>query len=296
MKKKILVAGATGDLGGRIVKALISQGAEVVALVRTSSDQEKTDQLTATGATVVKVDMTNLVAVTQACTGVSCVVSALAGLRDVIVNTQSLLLDAAVVAGVPRFIPSDYSTNFTTLPEGENRNFDLRKAFHQKLDQTNIAYTSIFIGAFTDILMYGTPLYNLKNNTIGFWSNDSDYKLDFTTKDNTAAYTAAAAMDDSTPKFLQIASFQISPNELAAIGKEVKKTDFKLIPMGNLSGLSAYNKTQRAADPEGEKQLYPKWQQSQYMYSMFSIQNTQLDNGRYPEVKWTGAMDFLSKF
>ncbi|RYE28639.1 MAG: NAD-dependent epimerase/dehydratase family protein, partial [Sphingobacteriaceae bacterium] len=204
MKKKILVAGATGDLGGRIVKALLSKNAEVIALVRHGADQTKTDQLAAIGATVIKADTNNFDEVKKACTGVSCVVSALAGLHDVIVDAQTLLLNAAVAAGVPRFIPSDYSTNFTNLPEGENRNFDLRKQFHQKLDQTNIAYTSIFIGAFSDILMYGTPLYNLKNNTIGFWGENPDFKLDFTTKDNTAAYTAAVALDDSAPKILQI--------------------------------------------------------------------------------------------
>lgn len=296
MKTKILVAGATGDLGGRIVKALIDKDAEVVALVRKSTDQTKITQLETTGATVIKADINNFDEVKTACTNVTCVISALAGLRDVIVDAQSLLLDAAIAAGVPRFIPSDYSTNFLELPEGENRNFDLRKEFHQKLDKANIAYTSIFIGAFADILMYGTPLYNLKNNTIGFWGDNPNFKLDFTTKDNTAEYTAAAALDNSTPQFLQIASFQISPNELASIGKDLKNTDFKLVPMGDLAALSAYNKTQRAADPEGEKQLYPKWQQSQYMYSMFSIQNLQLDNDRYPQIKWTGAIDVLSRF
>lgn len=179
MKKKILVAGATGDLGGRIVKALISKNAEVIALVRQGADQTKTDQLAAIGATVIKADTNSFEEVKKACTGVSCVVSALAGLHEVIVDAQTLLLDAAVAAGVPRFIPSDYSTNFTDLPKGENRNFDLRKEFHQKLDQANIAYTAIFIGAFSDILMYGTPLYNLKNNTIGFWGDDRDYKVEW---------------------------------------------------------------------------------------------------------------------
>jgi len=42
------------------------------------------------------------------------VVSALAGLRDVIVETQAALLDAAIKARVPRFIPSDFSIDFTT--------------------------------------------------------------------------------------------------------------------------------------------------------------------------------------
>ncbi len=294
MKTTILVAGGTGDLGGRIIKALVSKGADVRALVRNSSDPAKVESLTNLGAKVVQVDLADAEALKQACAGVSCVVSALAGLREVIVDTQLLLLDAAVAAGVPRFIPSDFSCDFTNLPEGENRNFDLRKEFHKHLSKANIAATSIFNGAFTDILRYNTPFYNLKNNTVGFWG-DADWKVDFTTKDNTAEFTAAAALDAATPEILRIASFQISANELAAIGTEVKKTDFKLIPMGSLAGLSEYNKRERAAHPEGENQLYASWQQSQYMHSMFSVQNNPLDNERYPDIKWTAALDVISK-
>lgn len=294
MKTTILVAGGTGDLGGRVIKALVSKGADVRALVRNSSDQAKVEVLTNLGAKVVQVDLADAEALKQVCAGVSCVVSALAGLRGVIVDTQLLLLDAAVAAGVPRFIPSDFSCDFTNLPEGENRNFDLRKEFHTHLSKANIAATSIFNGAFADILRYNTPFYNLKNNTVGFWG-DADWKVDFTTKDNTAEFTAAAALDAATPEILRIASFQISANELAAIGSEVKKTDFKLIPMGSLAGLSEYNKRERAAHPEGENQLYASWQQSQYMHSMFSVQNNPLDNERYPDIKWTAALDVISK-
>lgn len=65
----------------------------------------------------------------SACKGVSCVISVLAGLRDVIITAQRQLLDAAVKAGVPRFVPSDFCTNFTQIEPGENRNFDLRREF-----------------------------------------------------------------------------------------------------------------------------------------------------------------------
>jgi hypothetical protein len=46
-------------------------------------------------------------------------VSALSGLREVIVDAQKVLLDAAVAASVPRFIPSDYSLDFTEFKDGE---------------------------------------------------------------------------------------------------------------------------------------------------------------------------------
>ena len=113
MKKIILVAGGTGNLGERIINALLDRGAEVHAVVRSGSDYKKTDKLERLGVKVFKVNMSSVEEVSKACTGVSCVVSALAGLRDVIIDIQKTLLDAAVAAGVPRFIPSDYSLDFT---------------------------------------------------------------------------------------------------------------------------------------------------------------------------------------
>ena len=296
MKQTILVAGGTGNLGRRIVKALIARGAEVRAIVRNGSEPEKIEKLTELGAEVITVDMSDVEQLKKACQGASCVVSALSGLHETIVDSQIKLLDAAIAAGVPRFIPSDFSSDFTKLPAGENRNFDLRKEFHQYLDKTPIAATSILNGAFADeILSYNTPLYNVKNYSVGYWGDKSEWKIDFTTMDNTADYTAAAALDSTTPKILRIASFQISPNELVSVGKEVKNREFKLVPMGSLEDFSASNKKERAAHPEGEKEVFPGWQNKQYLYSMFSVKNTPLDNDRYPDVQWTSAIDVLSK-
>jgi len=44
-QKKVVVAGATGSLGSKIVNELLSQGAEVTAMVRTTSNREKLTKL-----------------------------------------------------------------------------------------------------------------------------------------------------------------------------------------------------------------------------------------------------------
>jgi uncharacterized protein YbjT (DUF2867 family) len=110
--KLIVLAGATGNLGGRIARALLQRGAGVIALVRHGSAPEKVEELRTLGATIAEVDFSRLATVTRACSGASCVVSALSGLRDVIVDSQTLLLNAALKAGVPRFIPSDNCIDF----------------------------------------------------------------------------------------------------------------------------------------------------------------------------------------
>jgi NAD(P)-dependent dehydrogenase (short-subunit alcohol dehydrogenase family) len=282
MDKLILVAGATGTLGQKICRELIKRNAHVRAIVRDTSKKEKVDVLQKMGVEIVSEK--DLIA---ACTGASCVVSAVAGLHDVIVDMQVKLLHAAVAAAVPRFIPSDFSTDFTLMPAGENRNFDLRKEFHTQLDQSPIQATSIFNGCFADILRYNTPLFNVPEKTIAYYDDKADWKIDFTTMDDTAAYTAMAALDESTPKSLRIASFRVSPNDLVHLSEQHKGSKFQLVHRGAMSDFSAYNKTQRAAHPEGEKELYAKWQQSQYLYSMFLVHHPALDNDRYPELSWS---------
>lgn len=293
MKNTIVVVGATGNLGGRIVAALLSKGANVVAVVRPSSERAKVDELTGKGVTVIQSEMTDARELAPAFAGAAVVVSAVQGLRDVIVDTQSIVLDAAVAAGVPRFIPSDFSTDFTKLPAGDNRNFDLRREFREYLDKTPIQATSILNGAFGEILTYNIPLLNFKQRQVGYW-DDADWRIDFTTMDDTAAFTAAAALDPTTPRFLRTASFQISPRELAAVAEAAGKGHFALVRLGSRADLATHIQHARAANPAGEQDLYADWQQMQYMLSMFSVQNDPLDNERYPVLTWSSAHDVLA--
>ena len=82
---------------------------------------------------------------------------------------------------------------------------------------------------------------------------------------------------------------------LQSMVKKVKNTEFKLVPMGSLESLDAYNRKERTAHPEGDNELYPAWQGSQYMHSMFSVQNVPLDNSRYEGLTWTTAEAILNR-
>jgi nucleoside-diphosphate-sugar epimerase len=290
----IVVAGATGNLGGRIARALLDRGASVRALVRHETAPDKLERLQKLGVTIASVDYSHASEVTPACLGASCVVSALQGLRDVIVETQTSLLDAAIKAGVPRFIPSDYSIDFTTFPAGENRNLDLRRDFHKRLDQTSISATTIWCGAFADMLTGQMPLILFRLHRVLYWGN-ANQRMDFTTMDDTAAFTASAALDPSTPRFLRIAGDQLSARELAVVASEVTGEKFRLFRAGGLGTLGMLIKVARTFAP-GEKDLFPAWQGMQYMRNMFDgrAKVQPLDNDRYPSIRWTTARDVLS--
>jgi len=290
----IVLAGATGNLGGRVARAILKRGGKVRVIVRRNSDPGKIEKLRKGGAEIAAVDFNSVAELTGACQGVACVVSALSGLRDVIVEAQTLLLDAAVKAGVPRFIPSDYSIDFTKLPPGLNRNLDLRREFHERLDKAPIAATSILNGMFADLLTGQAPMVLFKLKRVVYWEN-ADQLLDFTAMDDSAEFTAGAALDASTPRFLRIAGEQISARGLAEVASELTGEQFRLLRAGGLGRLAILIKITCAVFFMSNA-LYPPWQGMQYVHNMFSgrVKLEPLDDDRYPGMHWTTVRDVLA--
>ncbi|MCC3151567.1 NmrA family NAD(P)-binding protein [Hymenobacter sp. BT770] len=291
----IVLAGATGDLGHRIGLALLARGAVVRALVRPgSAHKPEVAALREQGAELVEVDFNSVTALTKACTGAACVVSALSGLREVIVDLQKRLLDAAVAAGVPRFIPSDYCIDYTKLPVGSNRNLDLRREFNQRLDQAPIQATSVLNGMFTDLLTGQAPVVLFKIKRVMYYG-DADQPLDFTTTANTAEFTAAAALDPTTPRYLRVAGEVATVRGLQKAASQATGQPFKLLRMGGVWVLGALIKVTKALMPASDD-VFPPWQGMQYMHNMFTGRPKlqPLDNARYPDIRWTPVREVLA--
>ena len=292
----IVLAGANGALGLLIAHHLRQRGAAVRALLRpASTGTAEAESLRLQGVEVRPTDYARVADLTEACAGASCVISALSGLRETIVDTQSRLLDAAVAAGVPRFIPSDFSADFTQLPEGSNRNFDFRREFQRRLDEADIQATSILNGMFMDLLTGDAPLILQGPRRVLYWG-DADQPLDFTTMVDTANYTAAAALDSRTPRYLRIAGDVRSPRGLQAAASAATGQQYKLLRAGSLSFLAGMIKLTRFLVP-GKDEVFPPWQGMQYMHNMLTGQAklTSLDNARYPDISWTKVEDILPR-
>lgn len=293
-ERRIVVAGATGNLGERIVKALREQGAQVVALARQSSTPEKQALLRTHGAEVVVVEPWNVTELANACRGASCVVSALLGMREVMIDAQTALLEGAVQAGVPRFIPSDYALDFNQLKPGENRNLDWHREFQERLERAPIAATSILNGMFMDLLVGEAPFILFKWNRVLYWEN-ADQVLEFTTMDDVARFTAAAALDSKAPRFLRIAGDRLTARQLAMVTSDVLGRKFKPQWAGTVGTLGAMIKVMRKLMP-APNDPFPPWQGMQYSRSMFGGVGMVgvPDVDRYPGMKWTRVRDLLA--
>jgi nucleoside-diphosphate-sugar epimerase len=293
-KKTIIVAGGTGDLGNRIISYLLQPGVCVKALVRKGSDPQAVSLLQVKGVIIAEVDYNNKGQLAKACAGGDCVVSALNGLEDVIIGVQSQLLEAALEAGVPRFIPSDYCIDYTKLVPRTNRNLDLRRQFHNRINETTIAATSVLNGMFADLLTGQAPVILFGLKRVVYWGNAVQL-LDFTTTENTAAYTARAALDDTTPRYLRIAGDVLNVHGLAKAASAATGKEFRPMRAGGLGGLQTMIKITRTLLPKKED-VFPPWQGMQYLHNMFTglPKLEPLDNDRYPGIKWTRVKEVLA--
>ncbi|EIN03748.1 NAD(P)-binding protein [Punctularia strigosozonata HHB-11173 SS5] len=142
----VAVAGATGNLGVPVVEQLVAARFEVIILSRS----DKPGNLPF-GVTVRKVDYDSVASLTAALQGVDAVVStvayaALAG--------QTKIIDAAVAAGVKRFLPSEFGNDLHPPLERALPVFAPKVAVQEYLAkvaaETSLTFTIVSTGPWLD--------------------------------------------------------------------------------------------------------------------------------------------------
>jgi uncharacterized protein YbjT (DUF2867 family) len=295
MTSTILVAGGTGDLGARIVRELLAHDTRVRVLTRPGSDAALRMYGDNDRVDIVTAAYTDPAALTAAVSGVETVVSAVSGIRPVIIDAQRALLAAAVRAGVPRFVPSDYSSDYRRIALGSNRNFELRRVFAADVDAAAIKATSVLNGAFADMLTGEAPMISFGGKRVLYWSSP-DQILDFTTKDDVARITALVALDPNAPRVVEVAGDRVTARDVAETMTRLTGTPFRLQWAGTTGTLSVMSKAVRRIAGKSDE-TFPAWQGMQYFVSMFSgqAQLRHVDNGRYGAHAWTSVSDVLAQ-
>ena len=181
----ILVAGATGLLGNEICRLLRAKNLSVKAMVRTTSDPVKTEQLTKLGVQLVQADLRNKDTLSKALQGVKSVIVSVSSMpfsykpgendihsvdEDGIIN----LIDASKSAGVNHFIYTSFSKNL-------DLDFPLRNAkrkVERHLQKSGLTYTILRPGCFMELWLtaaVGFDAPNGKVNTCGTGANPLAY-------------------------------------------------------------------------------------------------------------------------
>ncbi|KAA8647843.1 hypothetical protein EYZ11_003619 [Aspergillus tanneri] len=157
--QNVVIAGATGNLGGAILSALLSSGRfNVTAFSRDGSKSVPS------GVTCIQVDYDSIPNLASHLAGQDAVVSVLGTLA---MDAQKNLIQAAANAKVTRFIPSEFGSD---LENAENRSFPVfagkvesQNILKSLADEGRMTYTFVSNGAFLDWGLKVGFILDLKN-------------------------------------------------------------------------------------------------------------------------------------
>ncbi len=286
--KLVVVAGAAGKLGRLVIDALLAHpSARVRALVRDPGKPEVADlardrvELHAFDAVAA-----DAAARARAVEGAYAVVSTLQGGPEVIIDAQLALLRAAKAAGARRFIPSDYSYDVFSLPAGINVNSDWRRTLGERARpeiSSSFEVVHVLQGMFTDKHVLGfLGLFDDEHGVVRYWG-DGTTPIDWTTWEDTARFTAAAALDDRpVPEQLYVAGDRLDVFGFARAWEPVRGRKLALERLGSLEDLEQETQRRLAAEPQN---MFA-WLPLMYARGVFGGQallGPKL-NARYPEI------------
>lgn len=200
--KKVVVAGATGSLGSKIVKALLEQGAAVTAMVRATSNKSKLEEMGVRNFVIG--DMMNKESLEEALSpkyGFDAIVASAAGYtrhsKSDNTKTDTIgyqnLVDATKEAGIPRFVLISIleSDKAVTVPHFHNK-FLIEKYLAEKQQP----FIALRPGAFFD-WSEEFMLKRIKKGVMPVFFEGVDYGTIYTPDLARYAAIAATSLPDS---------------------------------------------------------------------------------------------------
>ncbi|KAK1766014.1 putative oxidoreductase [Phialemonium atrogriseum] len=215
--KNVALVGAAGNLGSVVFNKLVASGKFHVKVLRRLGSTSAFPQ----GTDVVDVDFSSLESLKAALQGQDAVISTLASMA---IDTQRLLVDAAIAAGVSRFIPSEFGSNLNNPKTRQLPVFGpkvkLQDYLIEKSKGGDLTYTVVYNSAFLD--------WGLEQ---GFILKTSDYKptivdggdLLFSTTTISSIADAVVGIlshpDETKNRAVFISDAVVTQNQLLALAK-----------------------------------------------------------------------------
>lgn len=225
--QNIAIAGATGNLGPTVVHGLVDAGFNVTVLSASGKTVGLPESIK-----VAKVDYSSKDSLISALKGQDAFISAIPKH-----DSQPALIDAAIEAGVKRFLPSEFGSNIAgnantaSLPV-----FQGKKLTQEYLQQKSgeISYTVITNGLFLDWGLNVGAWINLKDGPSRIYDGGNDKHSTTSLSDVAKAIVGVLKHPEETHnRNVYVQSAALSQNELIEIaqkakpGLEIKREDVK---------------------------------------------------------------------
>ena len=124
----------------------------VVSRTRHESNEAILDSFESKGAEIQFTASEDVLRMTEVLTGADAVICTM-GEAGIYGGVEYQILDAALRAGVKRFIPNEFGLDTLRLPYGTGSLFDEKKKFQAELKSRPIDFTIIFIGGIFDYFL-----------------------------------------------------------------------------------------------------------------------------------------------
>lgn len=218
--KNVALIGASGSVGAVLVKAFLNDKRfNVTVLRRGSSSATYPSEFK-----VVDVDYDSLDSLTAAFAGQDAVVSAINPVTPI--ETQKKFIDAAIAAGVKRFVPSEYGCDLNNelnqvLPVFAPK-VAIQKYLKEKAESSPLTYTFAYSGPFLDWGLEHQFLLKTVDSKPKLF--DGGNTVFSTTNLDTVAAAVLAILskpEETKNREVRFQSAAISQNGLLALAKEV---------------------------------------------------------------------------
>jgi len=290
---KIAIVGFTGKMARLITTSLLNShpNVEIHGISRSLAGIDKATssnpriKLFEAGATDSK-------ALRHGLTGTSTCICCYLGDNTLMTEGQRTLIDACIAEKVPRYIASDWSFDFRGLKFGDHPSKDPMKHIQAYLEEkaAEIKGVHVLTGAFMEVMWAPHGFVNVAKGTFRY-SGTGDEKLEMTTMEDSAKYTAEVAVDESINGFVNFLGDSKSIKEMAKIYQDVYGVEPQLQPMGSLEDL--YN-TMTSVFQKAPGNVYA-WMGMYYQYYMLNGKTLlgELSNDHYPQIVPTTIETFL---
>ena len=230
---QILVVGATGGLGLRVVRRLRKRDERVRCLARPGADVTALEQL---GAEIVRGDLLDAASLRAACEGVRtvvCTATAIArllggaggpSLEQVDDRGVGDLVAAAGEAGVERFLYLSYAGVDAGLGFPLER---AKRANEQRLHGSRLRPVIVRPDGFQEVQLAPEAQFDVARGTAGILGR-GDTRRRFVASDDVAALVAALALEPDPPELVEVGGPEaLSRNETIAIAERISGRSFR---------------------------------------------------------------------
>ena len=217
--KNVTLVGGSGRLGSFVLdKLLASNKFNVQVLKRAGSSSTF-----AAGTKVVEADFEDVESLKAAFQGQDAVASLIG---DAGVLSQKLMVDAAVAAGVKRFLPSNFGSNMSNPNSRKlpvfGRKIIVEDYLIEKSKTTELTYSFVYVGGFTDFALRNKVIMDFSKYTPTIFNGgDSQFSTTSMPTVGDAVVSVLSHPAETRNRPVYVSEIIISQNQLLSVAKKI---------------------------------------------------------------------------